>query len=201
MFKRSGMLALAVASALAIGIGGAAANEPDLRIELLPQDQAKPILTHLMQPVQPFIEGNAATTTTIAQIGATNYASSYAEGTSNLSAIAQAGSNNRAAHAIQGSNSALLLVQGGSNNNVLQASVGDGNFQLVGVSGHNNNVGYVQIGNELAGALNVSNARNSNVIAIQTPGSAQYLMPTGLHGLRNHTVIIGPGRMHVIPHR
>ena len=67
------------------------------------------------------------------------------------------------------------------------------------VSGNNNNVAYLQKGSDLAGALDVTNASNSTVLAIQTPQSGNYLMPTGLRGLQNTVVIIVPGRMYVIP--
>lgn len=200
MIQKLKLLALGVASAVLLTTAGASANEPDLRIQLLPEAVAKPALEALMQPVSAFIRGEAAQTTSITQLGVNNSATSLVEGTGNLSAIVQTGQNNRAAQAIQGHNSAMLLVQGGTNNSVIQTSVGDRNFQLVGVSGENNNVGYVQMGNDLAGALDVTGARNSNVIALQTNGSAQYLMPSGLRGLSNTTVVIVPGRMYVIPH-
>jgi hypothetical protein len=170
-------------------------------IELLDQQQAGSLIAPLMEPISPFVNGDARTTTSITQLGDNNYASSGVTGDSNLAVIGQAGSRNRAVQAIQGHNSAMLLVQGGINNNVLQASRGDNNFQLVGVSGNNNNVGYVQIGDNLAGALDVTNASNSTVVALQTPDSGRFLMPTGLRGLQNTTVVIVPGRMYVIPKR
>ncbi len=170
-------------------------------IELLDQQTAGSLITPLMEPISPFVNGDARTTTSITQLGENNYASSSVTGESNFAVIGQAGSRNRAVQAIQGHNSAMLLVQGGTNNNVLQASRGDNNFQLVGVSGNNNNVGYVQIGDNLAGALDVTNASNSTVVALQTPDSGRFLMPTGLRGLQNTTVVIVPGRMYVIPKR
>jgi len=175
----------------------ASASAEDLLVENSPNAEAT--LKGLMQPINPFILGQAQTTTSINQIGDTNRAMSNVDGSSNLSAINQSGGNNRAVQSIEGSNSALLLVQGGTNNNVLQASQGDRNFQLVGVSGNNNNVAYLQKGSDLAGALDVTNASNSTVLAIQTPQSGNYLMPTGLRGLQNTVVIIVPGRMYVIP--
>jgi hypothetical protein len=202
--------AIAIAAAgvatLALGSLGAFANEPGFHLTYLPEngertdERAERIVTGLMQPVMPFIEGTAAQTTSILQLGVNSSATSLVEGTGNLSAIVQTGQNNRAAQAIQGHNSAMLLVQGGTNNSVIQSSVGNQNFQLVGVSGENNNVGYVQVGNNLAGALDVTGAQNSNVIALQTNGSSRYLMPSGLRGLSNTTVVIVPGRMYVIPH-
>jgi hypothetical protein len=162
-----------------------------------PDAQAR--LEVLMQPILPLVAGSAGSTTTINQVGLNNYATAGVEGAANLTVIEQSGSHNRAVQAIQGNNSALLLVQGGTNNNVLQASVGDRNFQMVGVSGQNNNVGYVQMGNDLAGALDVTDAQNATVLAFQTPQSGRYLMPTGLHGLKNATVVIVPGRMYVLP--
>ncbi|MAZ18307.1 hypothetical protein [Oricola sp.] len=153
----------------------------------------------LMQPIAPFTAGVAETTSAITQFGQDNSAISQVEGNSNLSLIAQDGSRNRAVQAIVGNNSALMLLQGGTNNNVLQASVGDRNFQLVGVSGNNNSVAYVQYGSDLAGALDVTNAQNATVLALQTPQSGNYLMPVGLRGLQNAVVVIGPGRMYVFP--
>ena len=152
-----------------------------------------------MQPIAPFTAGVAETTSAITQFGQDNSAISQVEGNSNLSLIAQDGSRNRAVQAIVGNNSALMLLQGGTNNNVLQASVGDRNFQLVGVSGNNNSVAYVQYGSDLAGALDVTNAQNATVLALQTPQSGNYLMPVGLRGLQNAVVVIGPGRMYVFP--
>lgn len=168
-------------------------------IKLLDQGAAESLISPLMEPISPFINGDAQTTTSIIQLGEGNLASSGVTGESNLAVIEQSGSRNRAVQAIEGHNSAMLLVQGGSNNNVLQASRGDNNFQLVGVSGNNNNVGYVQVGDNLAGALDVTNASNSTVLALQTPASGRYLMPTGLRGLQNTVVVIVPGRMYVIP--
>lgn len=155
----------------------------------------------LMQPIAPFVAGQAGNTTSIAQIGAGNSANSAISGHSSASLIVQDGSRNRAVQAIEGSNSALLLVQSGTNNNVLQASRGDNNFQLVGVSGSNNDVGYVQIGNDLAGVLDVRNSHNTTVVALQTNQSRNFLMPTGISGLNNAAVVIVPGKMYVLPKR
>lgn len=159
------------------------------------------IVSALMEPISPFTLGQAQTTTSISQIGSNNFATSSVAGNSSLSVIEQAGSRNRAAQAIEGHNSALLLVQGGTNNNVLQASRGNNNFQLVGVSGHNNNVGYVQLGDNLAGVLDVRGSTNSTVMAVQTPQSGNYMMPTGLRNLHNTAVVVVPGRMYVMPIR
>jgi hypothetical protein len=192
-------LAGAVA-ALVIGSVGAGAEG----IKIIDQSEytgqeATDVIGALMQPINPFITGAAQTTTSITQIGENNFATSSVEGTSSLSLIEQSGTRNRAVQAIEGHNSALLLVQGGTNNNVLQASRGDNNFQLVGVSGQNNNVGFVQVGDNLAGVLDVRGSTNSTVIAVQTPQSGNYMMPTGLRGLQNTAVVIVPGRMYVIP--
>lgn len=162
-----------------------------------PDAQAR--LDSLMEPILPLVSGSAGSTTSINQVGVGNYANAGTQGIANLAVIDQSGARNRAVQAIQGNNSAMLLVQGGSNNNVLQASVGDRNFQAVAVSGQNNSVGYVQMGNDLAGALDVTNAQNATVLALQTPQSGRYLMPTGLSGLKNATVVIVPGRMYVLP--
>lgn len=155
----------------------------------------------LMQPILPFVGGSAGSTTGIIQLGNSNYASSSVEGTGNLALIQQAGTNNRATQAMEGAGSAMLLVQGGSNNSVLQASQGDDNFQLVGVSGSNNQIAYIQKGDNLAGALDVRDSVNSTVVAFQTPQSGNYMMPTGLRGLENKTVVVVPGRMYVLPKR
>lgn len=155
----------------------------------------------LMQPIMPLLGGSTGSNTGIIQIGSNNHASSGIDGTGSLALIQQAGSNNRAVQAIEGSNSALLLVQGGTNNSVLQASVGDNNFQLVGASGSNNQIAYIQKGDNLAGALDVRDSVNSTVVAIQTPQSGNYMMPTGLRGLENKTVVVVPGRMYVLPKR
>ena len=88
----------------------------------------KATLKVLMQPISPFVMGQAQTTTSIIQLGDTNHANASVNGASNLSSISQTGSNNRAVQSIEGSNSALLLVQGGTNNNVLQASQGERQF-------------------------------------------------------------------------
>ena len=152
----------------------------------------------LLTPIQPFLTG-PGTTTSIGQIGTNNSASQVTKGAGTLAVIAQTGDNNSAYQSVDGTGSAALLVEGGSNNSVLQAIKGNQDFQLVGVSGHNNSVAYVQVGNELAGALDVTDSTNSQVLALQTPASGHYLMPTGLHGLNNQIVIIVPGRMYVLP--
>lgn len=183
-------------------VGGLAFSGSANALELIQNSaNATATLNTLMQPIQPFLTGAAQTTSSITQIGRNNFASSNVTGASNLSVIDQGGSRNRAIQAIEGSNSAQLLVQGGTNNSVVQASIGDRNFQLVGVSGNNNSVAYVQVGNDLAGALDVTNAQNATVLALQTPQSGRYLMPTGIRGLQNAVVIIGPGRMYVFPTR
>lgn len=135
-------------------------------------------------------------TSLISQVGTTNYATAGVNGVGSLTAIAQSGTNNRAVQAIQGNSSAMLLVQSGANNNVLQASRGDNNMQMLGVSGNNNDVAYLQVGNDLAGAMNVGGS-NSAVFALQTPSSGNYMMPTGLSGLKDQVVIVVPGRMYV----
>lgn len=163
--------------------------------------RAQAVVSSLMQPIAPLVAGQAGNTTSIAQIGGGNFASSAITGHSSASLIVQDGSRNRAVQAIEGSNSALLLVQSGTNNNVLQASRGDNNFQLVGVSGSNNDIGYVQIGNDLAGVLDVRNSYNTTVVALQTNQSRNFLMPTGISGLNNAAVVIVPGRMYVLPKR
>ncbi|WP_126009629.1 MULTISPECIES: hypothetical protein [Georhizobium] len=185
---------------LLMGISGASA------LELLPTAPESGVPTpaivgQLMEPINPFVSGQAGNTTSIQQIGSYNAATSAIEGHSSASLIDQSGSRNRAVQAIDGHNSALLLVQGGSNNSVVQASRGDNNFQLVGVSGNNNNVGYVQVGSNLAGVLDVRNSVNTNVVAIQTPSSGNFMMPSGLNGLSNANVVIVPGRMYVLPNR
>ena len=162
--------AAAVSAAVMLSASLASAQD----IQLLDQVAAESVISPLMQPISPFINGDAQTTTSITQIGEGNFASSGVTGESNLAAIEQSGSRNRAVQAIEGHNSAMLLVQGGTNNNVLQASRGDNNFQLVGVSGNNNSVGYVQVGDNLAGALDVTNASNSTVVALQTPDSGTF---------------------------
>jgi hypothetical protein len=165
---------------------------------LLDADKAAPILNSLMTPVQPFVSGNGGSTTSIQQIGVNNYATSGIDGNGSLAVIQQSGTNNRAVQAINGSNSAALLVQGGSDNSVVQAINGDRDFQLVGVSGNNNQIAYVQNGDDLAGALTIGGSNNT-VLAIQTPASGRYLMPVGINGLSNATVVIGPGKMYVFP--
>ncbi|MBE7182813.1 MAG: hypothetical protein INR68_00230 [Methylobacterium mesophilicum] len=188
---------LVAAASLSIGLALVPASAEDILVRN--SDNAEAEVSALMQSIMPFVNGEAQTTTNIAQIGENNTANSSVKGSSSLSLIQQSGSNNRAVQAIEGANSALLLVQGGTNNNVLQASKGNRNFQMVGVSGNDNNVAYLQAGNDLAGALDVRDSQNSNVLAIQTPQSGRYLMPTGLRGLQNTTVVIVPGRMYVIP--
>lgn len=193
-------LLLTITAVLGLVAGASAQSSESLLVpQIANSPNAQAQLEVLMQPIQPLVAGSAGSTTTINQIGLNNYANAGIEGAANLTVIEQSGSNNRAVQAIQGSNSALLLVQGGSNNNVLQASIGDRNFQAVAVSGQNNNVGYVQMGDGLAGALDVTDAQNATVLALQTPQSGRYLMPTGLHGLKNATVVIVPGRMYVLP--
>ena len=155
----------------------------------------------LMQPIMPFVGGSTGSNTGIIQIGSNNHANSGIDGTGSLALIQQAGNNNRAIQAIEGSNSALLLVQGGTNNSVVQVSRGNNNFQLVGVSGTNNEVAYVQSGDFLSGALDVRNSTNSTVLAFQTPQSGNYMMPSGLNGLKNQVVVVVPGRMYVLPKR
>lgn len=186
--------------AIAALVGGLVFSGNANALELIQNSaNATASLNALMQPIQPFLTGAAQTTSSITQIGRSNFASSNVSGASNLSVIDQGGERNRAIQAIQGSNSALLLVQGGRDNSVVQAAIGDRNFQLVGVSGNNNSVAYVQVGNDLAGALDVTNASNATVLALQTPQSGRYLQPTGLRGIQNAVVIIGPGRMYVFP--
>ncbi|PZM08177.1 hypothetical protein [Rhizobium tubonense] len=153
----------------------------------------------LMEPIQPYASNNGTSTTTILQLGANNYANADVTGQASLAVIKQSGVNNRATQAIDGNNSALLLVQGGSNNSVVQAAKGNNDFQLVGVSGNNNTVAYIQSGDNLAGALDVRNANNTTVVAIQTPQSGRFLMPTGISGLQNQNVVVVPGRMYVFP--
>lgn len=173
-----------------------------LAIELVSPDggpSAPALIGQLMEPINPFVTGQAGNTTSIQQIGSYNRATSAIEGHSSASLIDQSGTRNRAVQVIDGHNSALLLVQGGRGNNVMQASQGDNNFQLVGVSGRNNQVGYVQVGDNLAGVLDVRNSVNTTVVAIQTPSSNNYMMPNGLRGLKNANVVIVPGKMYVIP--
>lgn len=150
----------------------------------------------LMQPIMPVLGGSTGSNTGIIQIGQNNYANSSIDGAGSLALIQQSGANNRAVQAIEGSSSALLLVKGGTNNSAIQASRGDNNFQLVGVSGNNNQIAYIQTGDNLAGALDVRDSVNSTVVAIHTPQSGNYMMPTGLRGLKNKTVVVVPGRMY-----
>jgi hypothetical protein len=192
-FLRCGLLAAGLAAAAAPAAAG------DLLIQDFQTDAAK--VQALMEPIQPFVGGDSGSTTSIIQLGESNIANAGVQGTGSLALIQQAGANNRAVQAIEGNGSALLLVQGGTNNFVLQASRGNDNFQLVGVSGNNNQVAYIQDGYNLAGALDVRDSQNSTVLAIQTPQSGRYLMPTGLRGLENKTVVVVPGRMYVLPKR
>jgi hypothetical protein len=153
----------------------------------------------LMAPVAS-ITGDVGTgRSAISQNGIGNFADSSVTGAGNLSLIAQEGSNNRAIQTIEGANTALLLAQGGSNNSVLQASKGDNNFQAVAVSGSNNDIAYIQAGNNLGGILDVRNAQNSSVVALQTNQSAGFLMPSGISGLKNQMVVVVPGRMYGLP--
>lgn len=193
------LVATAIVFFAITGVAFAQSSEDLMVAAVTNQQDADVQLEALMQPILPLIVGNARSTTTINQVGADNYAAAGLKGVASLALIDQQGERNRAVQAIQGNNSALLLVQGGTDNNVLQAAIGDRDFQLVGVSGRNNNVGYVQIGNDLVGALDVRNAQNATVLALQTPQSGRYLMPTGLRGLQNATVVIVPGRMYVLP--
>jgi hypothetical protein len=173
--------------------------DPSPTYQLIENDpNAEEALNGLIAPIKPLM-GGIGSTASIDQVGQDNRASQFTDGSGNLTLIQQSGANNRAVLAVQGSNSALLLVQGGSNNTVAQVAKGDNDFQFVGVSGHNNQVAYVQVGNELAGALNVTNATNTSVVAFQTPASGHYLMPTGISGLSNSVVVVVPGRMYVIP--
>ncbi|MGQ2909638.1 MAG: hypothetical protein ACT6QU_17015 [Aliihoeflea sp.] len=189
-------------TALALSAGIAAATEIRIVDEAdYGGDREKAIVSTLMQPISPLVAGQAGNTTSIAQIGTGHSVNSAIEGHSSASLIAQEGTRNRAVQAIQGSNSALLLVQSGTNNNVLQASRGDNNFQLVGVSGSNNDIGYVQVGDNLAGVLDLRNSHNTTVVALQTNRSSNYLMPTGISGLKNAAVVIVPGKMYVLPKR
>lgn len=189
-------------TALALSVGVAAATEIRIVDEAdYGGARAEAVVSSLMQPISPFVAGQAGNTTSIAQIGTGHSAISSIEGHSSASLIAQDGTRNRAVQAIEGSNSALLLVQSGTNNNVLQASRGDNNFQLVGVSGSNNDIGYVQVGNNLAGVLDVRNSHNTTVVAFQTNQSRNFLMPTGISGLNNAAVVIVPGKMYVLPKR
>ena len=178
-----------------------AASALDLVPASAAESSAPAVVGQLMQPISPFVSGQAGSTTSIQQIGSYNSASSAIEGHSSASLIDQSGTRNRAVQAIEGHNSAALLVQGGSNNSVVQASRGDNNFQLVGVSGQNNDIGYIQVGNNLAGVLDVRDSVNTTVVAVQTPSSSNFMMPSGLRGLNNANVVIVPGRMYVLPKR
>lgn len=153
------------------------------------------VIGPLLLPVQALRPDTVGSTTMISQIGENNFANAAIAGANNAAIIAQSGSNNRAIQAIQGSNSAMLLVQSGSGNNVLQASVGTNNTQLLGVSGTRNDVAFLQVGDDLGGAMSVG-GQNSAVVALQT-GGHNYMMPTGINGLKNQVVVIVPGRMYV----
>lgn len=186
----------ALGLALLAGTASLAAAE-DL---LVPGAQARPAeLGSLMAPIEPLVGGESGSTTSVYQVGSSNSAITSVTGSGSLSLIRQSGDNNRAVQAIQGSGTALLLAQGGTNNQVFQASQGNDNFQMVGVSGHDNDIAYVQVGNQLAGVLDVTNSVNTSVFALQTPQSGHYLMPTGISGLQNKTVVVVPGRMYVLP--
>lgn len=180
-------LALALASAPAF------ASEP----LLMDAGNSASTVISLMSPIAAYAAPNAGSSTQILQLGTDNSATSGVNGRNSLSVIQQSGINNRAVQAVEGDNSALLLVQGGSNNTVSQVAKGNNDFQLVGVSGNNNQVAYVQAGDNLAGVLDVRNAQNTTVLAIQTQQSGNYLMPTGLNGLSNANVVIVPGKMYV----
>ena len=196
--KIFGKMKSVLLAASIVALGTAAGASENLLVQNYETNTAS--VQALMEPIQQFVGGNQSNTGII-QIGQNNYANSGIEGTGSLSLIQQSGSGNRAVQTIEGSNSALLLVQGGTNNSVLQASQGDNNFQLVGVSGNNNQIAYIQKGDNLAGALDVRDSKNSTVLAIQTPQSGNYMMPAGLRGLENKTVIVVPGRMYVLPKR
>jgi hypothetical protein len=152
----------------------------------------------LMAPIAPLVGRDDGSNTLINQSGTNNFSTASIAGNGSLTLLQQAGSNNRAVQAVVGQGSALMLLQGGSNNNVLQASQGDRNFQYVGVSGRNNDLAYIQVGNDLMGALDVTNSTNTTVLAIQTPGSNNYMMPSGLSGANDKLVIVVPGRMYVL---
>lgn len=185
-------------TAVALMIGASAASALEL-VDLPAAPDGQAAVGSLMEPIDPFVSGRAGNTTSIAQIGSFNHASAAVQGHSSASLISQSGFGNRAAQIVEGHNSAALLVQGGTNNSVVQASHGDNNFQLVGVSGRNNEIGYVQVGNNLAGVLDVRDSVNTTVVAIQTPSTNNYMMPSGLRGLENKAVVIVPGRMYVLP--
>jgi hypothetical protein len=194
---RAKMKTLLLAVAMTAAAGGAQAEG----LLISDYDTNPAAVQGLMQPIMPLLGGSTGSNTGIIQLGQSNYANSAIVGGGSLALIQQSGASNRAVQAIEGSNSALLLVQGGTNNSVVQASRGDNNFQLVGVSGNNNQVAYIQSGDNLAGALDVRDSINSTVLAIQTPQSGNYMMPTGLRGLQNKTVVVVPGRMYVLPRR
>lgn len=190
--------ALVVAATVAVSVPAAA---QELLVGWNSYETDPAVVQGLMTPIEPLVGTSAGSTTGIIQLGNSNTASSMVQGSGSLALVQQAGNNNRAVQAIDGSNSAMLLVQGGSNNSVAQVSQGNNNFQLVGVSGSNNEVAYVQSGDFLAGALDVRNSTNSTVLAFQTPQSGNYMMPSGLNGLKNQVVVVVPGRMYVLPKR
>jgi hypothetical protein len=189
------------AALLAVAMTAAAGGAQAEGLLISDYDTNPAAVQGLMQPIMPMLGGSTGSNTGIIQLGQNNYANSAIVGGGSLALIQQSGTSNRAVQAIEGSNSALLLVQGGHNNSVVQASRGENNFQLVGVSGNNNQVAYIQSGDNLAGALDVRDSINSTVLAIQTPQSGNYMMPTGLRGLQNKTVVVVPGRMYVLPRR
>lgn len=152
----------------------------------------------LLAPVQALRPGEApgaGSTTMISQLGTGNFATAGIVGANSATAITQSGENNRAVQAIQGNNSAMLLVQSGTGNNVVQSSIGNNNTQLLGVSGTNNDVAFLQVGNHLGGAMAVG-GENSAVVALQT-GNHNFMMPSGINGLKNQVVVVVPGRMYV----
>ncbi|SON58138.1 hypothetical protein HDIA_4597 [Hartmannibacter diazotrophicus] len=191
------------ACAAALGLltaGAAPATAEDLLVHGF--ESAASSAGSLMQPIQPAGAGAATgSTSSIIQLGTDNHATAALTGSGHLAVVQQSGTGNRAMQAIEGTGSTALLVQGGSNNTVAQVSRGNDNFQLVGVSGSNNDVGYVQVGDQLAGVLDVRDAENTSVFALQTPQSGRFLMPTGIRGLENKVVVVVPGRMYVLPKR
>jgi hypothetical protein len=189
-----------LAAGVAAAVGTAATASENLLVSDYQTDAA--VVQGLMQPILPFVGNESgANNTGIIQIGEHNRATSSIQGSGSLALIQQSGVNNRAIQAIEGAGSAALLVQGGHNNSVFQASQGNDNFQLVGVSGHNNQIAYIQKGDNLVGALDVRDSVNTTVVAIQTPQSGNFMMPSGLRGLENKNVVVVPGRMYVLPKR
>jgi hypothetical protein len=153
------------------------------------------VIAPLLVPAQNLRTNGTGSTTMISQLGTGNFASAGIIGSNSAAAITQSGSNNRAVQAIQGSDSAMLLVQSGEGNSVVQTSIGHDNTQLLGVSGTNNDVAFVQVGDHLGGAMSVG-GQDSAVVALQT-GNNNYMMPSGINGLKNQVVVIVPGRMYV----